>query len=193
MVNASALVSKPSACSSGGNIAGASTSTAIRSRTEFAYSARLSRCNPADRPGLTCAAAARSSSDSSHPATASYVALSGRRMPGGGIERLRSFTTTFSQVSAELYTCSASALSSVRLAVFSFWLWHETQYLVTSSRAGVAAGAWAEASKHIVPIHTLRTDVINRHVVGIIVSLAVSPALTHDRCSGLGMGLLTSG
>ena len=50
------------------------------------------------------------------------VALSGRRAPGGGIERLRNFTTTFSQVSDELNTCSVSRLSSVRLPVFRRWL-----------------------------------------------------------------------
>ena len=36
--------------------------------------------------------------------------------------RLRSFTMTFSHVSAELATCSESARSSIRFAVFSFWL-----------------------------------------------------------------------
>jgi hypothetical protein len=46
------------------------------------------------------------------------VALSGRRIPEGGIARLRSFTTTFSHVSAERPTCSASTLSSERPAVF---------------------------------------------------------------------------
>jgi len=49
----------------------------------------------------------------------SYVALSGRRLPAGGIDRLRSFTTTFSHVSAELETWSASAVSSERFPVFN--------------------------------------------------------------------------
>src|SRR5712691_1026767 len=118
-----------------------SISTPRRSRTALAYSVRLSRWSSADRPGFTWAAAARSSSLSSQVATRSYVALSGRRAPGGGIERLRSFTTTFSHVSPELNTCSVSALSSARLAVLTRSLWHVTQYVATSSRAGVAAVA----------------------------------------------------
>src|SRR5712691_11137759 len=122
-----------------------SISTPRRSRTALAYSVRLSRWSSADRPGFTWAAAARSSSLSSQVATRSYVALSGRRAPGGGIERLRSFTTTFSHVSTELNTCSVSALSSARLAVLTRSLWHVTQYVPTSSRAGVAAVARAAA------------------------------------------------
>jgi hypothetical protein len=55
------------------------------------------------------------------------VALSGRNMPAGGMDRLRSFTITFSHVSAELNTWSASAVSSSMFAVLSFWLWHPTQ------------------------------------------------------------------
>jgi hypothetical protein len=50
------------------------------------------------------------------------VASSGRRLPGGGIARDLSWTITFSQVSIELKTCSASAVSSTTPAVFSFWL-----------------------------------------------------------------------
>src|ERR1700681_1768491 len=81
-------------------------------------------------------------------------------MPGGGMERLRSFTMTFSHVSAELATWSASASSSIMLAVFSFWLWQGTQYCVTSARAGVAGGAGAWNPKAIqetqtYPIRTL--------------------------------------
>jgi hypothetical protein len=69
------------------------------------------------RPGFGRAAAARSNSLSSHDATASYVALSGRGMLTGGIERPRNCTTTFSQVSDALAIWS-SALSSRRFAVF---------------------------------------------------------------------------
>src|SRR5579863_6031140 len=75
-------------------------------------------------------------------------------MPGGGIERLRSFTITFSHVSAEFDTCTASAASNMRFAVLSFWLWQVTQYLLTSARAGVVggAGAWnPDAVKQIAP------------------------------------------
>ena len=48
-----------------------SISTPSRSRTALAYSVRLSRWRSAGRPGFGCAAAARSSSVSSHAATAS--------------------------------------------------------------------------------------------------------------------------
>src|SRR6266404_2103682 len=80
-------------------------------------------------------------------------------MPGGGIERLRSFTMTFSHVSAELDTWSASASSSMMLAVFSFWLWQETQYWVTRARAGVAvgAGAWNPKAIQDTQTHAIRT------------------------------------
>src|SRR6185436_12174643 len=50
----SAMLSKPSAESSGGSSAAASTSSASRSRIAFAYSARLSRWI-AGRPALGCA------------------------------------------------------------------------------------------------------------------------------------------
>src|ERR1700688_2762501 len=80
-------------------------------------------------------------------------------MPGGGIERLRSFTMTFSHVSAGLNTWSASALSSMMFAVFSFWLWQETQYWVTRARAGVAdgAGAWNPEAPQETQTHAIRT------------------------------------
>jgi hypothetical protein len=50
--SASALFSNPNACSSGGSVCLGSTSTAIRSRTALAYSARLRRCRLAVRPGI---------------------------------------------------------------------------------------------------------------------------------------------
>ena len=48
-------------------------------------------------------------------------------MPGGGIERLRSFTTTFSQASAERPTCTASAPVSEKPPTFARSLWQLTQ------------------------------------------------------------------
>src|SRR5437868_8644386 len=72
--------------------------------------------------------------------------------------RLRSFTITFSQVSDELKGWSASAVSNRRFAVFSFWLWQETQYWFTSSPAGVAPHAANEnalAASHSFVIEVL--------------------------------------
>ena len=46
---------------------------------------------------------------------------------GGGIERLRSFTTTFSQASAERPTWTASAASSENPPTFARSLWQVTQ------------------------------------------------------------------
>src|ERR1700730_8161435 len=54
---------------------------------------------------------------------------------------LRSLTMTFSHVSAELNTRSASTLSSTSDPVFSRSLWHVTQYVLTSARAGVPAAS----------------------------------------------------
>src|SRR5262245_52691141 len=48
---------------------------------------------------------------------------------------------TFSHSSGALDTSSASTLSSMRLPVLRRWLWQLTQYVVTSSRAGVCAVA----------------------------------------------------
>src|SRR5215467_6789503 len=64
-------------------------------------------------------------------------------MPTGGMARLRSFTITFSQVSAELAGCSPSMRSSIRPPVFSFSLWQETQYCAVRSVAGEAEAAEA--------------------------------------------------
>ena len=69
--SASALVSKPWASSSGGSIDVPSSSTPRRSRIALAYSVRFKRCRLAGRPGLGRRAASRSSSVSSHVATAS--------------------------------------------------------------------------------------------------------------------------
>src|SRR5712692_5799309 len=55
--------------------------------------------------------------------------------------RLRSLTMTFSHVSAELNTCAASTLSSISDPVFSRSLWHVTQYVLRSSRAGGPAAS----------------------------------------------------
>src|SRR5262249_52510072 len=115
-----------------------STSIPVSSRTALAYSVRFNRWRFAVRPGFRWAEAALSSSDSSHVATLTYVAFSGRRLPAGGMDRLRSFTMTFSQVSAELNRFSVSAFSSVRPPVFSRSLWQAMQYVVTRSATGVA-------------------------------------------------------
>jgi hypothetical protein len=53
--------------------------------------------------------------------------LSGRRRPGGGIERLRSFTTTFSHASADRATWTASAASSEKPPTFARSLWQARQ------------------------------------------------------------------
>ncbi len=64
-------------------------------------------------------------------------------MPAGGIEPLRSRRTTFSQVAAPSPTLVTSSVSSVRPAVFSFWLWQVTQYLSNTARAGTSCAATA--------------------------------------------------
>ena len=73
------------------------------------------------------AAHARSISFSSEPATARYVAASGRGIPGGGIEPARSLAITRSHTSALAPGLLTSKLSSASPAVRSFWLWHAVQ------------------------------------------------------------------
>ena len=77
-----------------------------------------------------------------HPVVGRVV---GTPRAGGGIARLRSFTITFSQVSAELASCSASALSSVRLAVLRRSLWQVTQYRTDKLTSGSRRRGWRRA------------------------------------------------
>jgi len=84
------------------------------------YSARFSRWTAGRRPGFGWADAAASSAVSRRVAARSYSASAGRRRPGGGIARVRSFRTTFSQRStspAFSPTCSRSRLWSDSPAV----------------------------------------------------------------------------
>ena len=53
-------------------------------------------------------------------------------IPAGGIAPVRSFTITFSQVSASAGIFAGSSVSSMSPAVFSRWLWQVTQYWFTS-------------------------------------------------------------
>ena len=152
----SAMFSNPSSSSSGGSSASGSTSSPSRSRTALLYSTRLSRCTVV-RPGFGSAVAARSSSSSSQPATASYVAASGRRRPAGGIMPLRSLATTFSQASACAPTSSASSRSreiGTVPARSPLSLWQARQYCSSTGRTG---GAWAAASGYGNPIAATAT------------------------------------
>jgi len=99
MFSTSAMLSKPWLESSGGRRVAGSTSSASRSRTELAYSNRLSRCR-AGLPGLGFTAAAESSADSRVAATALSAAVPGRRAPAGGIRPARSLRIIFSASSA---------------------------------------------------------------------------------------------
>ena len=97
----------------------------------FWYSVRLSRWSGSVRPGLGCAAAARSIAASSHEANAPAAAGSGRGRPAGGIEPVRSFLITFSQSAASPGTSPRSAVSSSIGTVprsLSRWLWQVMQY-----------------------------------------------------------------
>ena len=141
--NRSAMLSKPLLTLSAGSsneksISFGSASSASRSRTAFWYSVRLKRCSSGSVPGFGFAAAERSSSLSRNVATESYVALSGRGAPGGGIVAERSLRMTFSQTSGLALTRLVSAGSITSPAVFSRALWHVTQYCVKT-----AAGVWA--------------------------------------------------
>ena len=113
----SALLSNPwTSALSPGSSDRASTSRPSRSRTALTYSVRFRRWI-AGRPGLGCAAAARSSAVSSQDANSALVAASGRGRPGGGIAPARSLRTTFSHTSAPPPTSARSAVSSSSPAV----------------------------------------------------------------------------
>ena len=147
----SAMFSNPSSSSSGGSSASGSTSSPNRSRTALLYSTRLRRCTVV-RPGFGSAAAARSNSSSSQPATVSYVTASGRGRPAGGIMPLRSFATTFSHASACAPTSSASSRSreiGTVPARSPLSLWQARQYCSSTGRTG---GACAPASGYGNPI-----------------------------------------
>src|SRR5688572_7142447 len=115
-----------------------------KSRTVFWYSVRVNRWNSGNVPGFGFAAAARSSSVSRNVAVASYVALSGRGEDTGGIEKDRSFRTTFSQTSGFALTRDTSVGSSTSPAVLSRSLWQVAQYCWITAAAGVGRGACAE-------------------------------------------------
>src|SRR5204863_9105471 len=101
MESESAKLSKlPSAVSSPGSCDLTSRVTPKRSRIALLYSVRLSRWTAPILPGLGFAVHARSISFSNQVATARYVAVSGRGLPGGGMEPARSFSMTRSQISA---------------------------------------------------------------------------------------------
>ena len=95
----SAMLSKPKPESSAGSSVRVSTSSARRSRTALAYSARFRRWTAGRRPGFGSAAAAASIAVSRRAATPSYCASLGRGRPAGGIARVRSLRTTFSHSS----------------------------------------------------------------------------------------------
>jgi hypothetical protein len=96
----------------------------------FWYSVRLRRWKGSVRPGFGAAAADRSSSRSSQPASASCVALSGRGEPAGGMTPARSFKTTFSHAAGSAVTSSTRSVSSATGTMprlFIAWLWQEMQ------------------------------------------------------------------
>src|SRR5262249_13892071 len=75
-----------------------------------------------------------SSLSSSQVANCSYSCGLGRGRPGGGIEPLRTFFTTFSQAAAEVSILSESRWSRSNPAVLRRSLWQLMQYLVRNSR-----------------------------------------------------------
>ena len=81
----------------------------------------------ADPPGFGFAVHARSMSASIQLAIDCAVASSGRGRPAGGIEPARSRAITRSQSSGLVCGDVTSAVSSVRPAVLSRWLWQVTQ------------------------------------------------------------------
>ena len=145
-----AMLSKFSLESSPGSSVVASTGRSSRSRTAFAYSARLRRCRTG-APGLGLAAAARSSASSSCEVTRSSVARSGRGAPLGGIMPVRSFRTTFSHACGSRPTCSTSSWSSTSPPAFIRSLWQVAQYRSSIARASAGVAARAAADSAPVP------------------------------------------
>src|SRR5947199_9173970 len=136
MESESAKLSKlPSAVSSPGSCDLTSRVTSKRSRIALLYSVRLSRWTAPILPGLGFAVHARSISFSNQVATARYVAVSGRGLPGGGMEPARSFSMTRSQISAFELACTTSSLSRARQAVRSFSLWQLRHYCSRTARS----------------------------------------------------------
>ncbi len=62
---------------------------------------------------------------------ADFAAASGRGMFAGGMALVRSFRTTFSQVSAPAARSVKLTPSSTSPPLFSRSLWHDTQYRLT--------------------------------------------------------------
>ena len=73
--------------------------------------------------------AAWSSFASNDPATVSYTESSGRGSPGGGIERVRSFRTTFSHVAASAFTSVPTGTYELRVTAAN------TKYLIFDTGA----------------------------------------------------------
>src|ERR1035441_1582402 len=109
-----------------------------RSRIALAYSVRFRRCRM-NRPGLGLAAAERSIEISSIAIRLAASAFSGRGLPGGGIVPARNFRMTFSQISVFDGMLDKSALSSIKPAVRTRWLWQVTQYWSRRARGSAAA------------------------------------------------------
>ena len=114
-------------------------SRSSRSRMAFWYSVRFRRWNAAVLPGLTRAAAARSSSVSSDAIRPSSTGRSGRGAPAGGIVPACSFRTTFSHAAPSAATRCVSTVSSSNPPAFDRALWQVTQYVFKSARRSSAA------------------------------------------------------
>jgi hypothetical protein len=107
---------------------------------------------------LGCATDAASSLASNQAANAWLDAASGRGIPAGGMDPVRSFQTTFSHNSACSPTLLKSACSSTTSAVLTCALWQPAQYFVSSARfwemaaSEAPAGAWCvSAAFNIAP------------------------------------------
>jgi hypothetical protein len=87
----------------------------------------LRRRNVSVRPGFGFAAAASSSDVSNHASKDPRSSIEGCSTLGGGMVLVRSFRTTFSQISALEPGLATSASSNIKPAVLSFALWQVTQ------------------------------------------------------------------
>jgi hypothetical protein len=126
IVCTSATLSKPWLTVSGGRKAVMSTSSARSSRTERAYSARLSlwKVRP---PGFGFFAATSTMRSSSVRARSAISAGSGCGAKEGGIMPARSFRIIFSAMGAFSSARPTSNDSSENPAVIAASLWHMTQ------------------------------------------------------------------
>jgi hypothetical protein len=127
MVSTSAMLSKPWLMSSVGSSGATSTSTASRSRTEFAYSVRFNRCS-AGLPGLGWSAAAWSIPFSRDVRKTFVAAALGRGRPAGGIMPARSLRITLSASSAFPPGCATSSIVRVMFPDINLSLWQPAQY-----------------------------------------------------------------